>query len=80
MLPVDPVPSWQVYSSATWSGDTLVVNLIGFRDDLWIDWNGSVITESAKVQERGLRWMTRRRIPGMDGHPPAATGHQHRAR
>ena len=51
-LPQDPVPSWQGYSSATWSGDTLVVNSIGFRDDIWIDWNGSVITEAAKVQER----------------------------
>ena len=51
-LPEDPVPSWQGYSSAAWSGDTLVVNSIGFRDDLWIDWNGSVLTEAAKVQER----------------------------
>jgi hypothetical protein len=51
-LPEDPVPSWQGYSSATWSGDTLIVNSIGFRDDLWIDWNGSVLTESAKVRER----------------------------
>jgi hypothetical protein len=33
-------------------GDTLVVNSNGFRDDLWIDWNGSVITSAAKVQER----------------------------
>jgi hypothetical protein len=51
-LPEDPVPSWQGYSSARWEGDTLVVNSIGFRDDLWIDWNGSVITSAAKVQER----------------------------
>ena len=51
-LPKDPNPSWQGYSSATWSGDTLVVDTIGFRDDLWIDWDGSVITESAKVRER----------------------------
>jgi hypothetical protein len=51
-LPQDPVPSWQGYSVATWSGDTLVVESIGFRDDIWIDWNGSVITESAKVRER----------------------------
>jgi hypothetical protein len=51
-LPEDPVPSWQGYSSATWSGDALVVNSIGFRDDIWIDWNGSVITQSAKVRER----------------------------
>jgi len=51
-LPDDPTPSWQGYSSATWSGDTLVVESIGFRDDLWIDWDGSVITEAAKVRER----------------------------
>ena len=51
-LPDDPIPSWQGYSSAIWSGDTLVVNTIGFRNELWIDWNGSVLTEGAKVQER----------------------------
>ena len=51
-FPEDPVPSWQGYSSAKWDGDTLVINSIGFRDDLWIDWNGSVITTAAKVQER----------------------------
>jgi hypothetical protein len=28
------------------------VNSNGFRDDLWIDWNGSVITEKGKMQER----------------------------
>jgi hypothetical protein len=51
-LPEDPVPSWQGYSSGKWEGDTLVVNSIGFRDDLWIDWNGSVIMSGAKVEER----------------------------
>jgi hypothetical protein len=51
-FPEDPTPSWQGYSSGKWEGDTLVVNSIGFRDDLWIDWNGSVITSAAKVQER----------------------------
>lgn len=50
-LPKDPNPSWQGYSSATWSGDTLVVDTIGLRDDTWIDWNGSVLTEAAKVRE-----------------------------
>jgi hypothetical protein len=54
-LPKDPTPSWQGYSSAKWSGDTLVINTIGVRDDTWIDWNGSVLTESAKVQERMRR-------------------------
>ena len=51
-LPDDPTPSWQGYSSAKWDGDTLVITSIGFRDDLWIDWNGSMITSAAKVQER----------------------------
>jgi hypothetical protein len=54
-LPVNPVPSWQGYSTAAWQGDTLVINSAGFRDDIWIDWNGSVITESAKVQEKMRR-------------------------
>jgi hypothetical protein len=51
-LPDDPQPTWQGYSSAKWSGDTLVIDTIGMRDDTWIDWNGSVLTEGAKVQEQ----------------------------
>jgi len=51
-LPDDPLPSWQGYSSAKWEGDTLVVDSNGFRDDIWIDWNGSMITSAAKVRER----------------------------
>ena len=51
-LPADPTPSWQGYSTATWQGDTLVITSRGFRDDIWIDWNGSVITEAATVIER----------------------------
>jgi hypothetical protein len=50
-LPEDPQPTWQGYSSAKWSGDTLVVDTIGLRDDTWIDWSGSVLTEKAKVRE-----------------------------
>jgi len=54
-LPKDPTPSWQGYSSARWSGDTLVIDTIGLRDDTWIDWNGSVLTEAAKVREEMRR-------------------------
>jgi len=50
-LPDTPAPSWQGYSSAKWDGDTLVVDTIGMRDDTWIDWNGSVVTEAAKIRE-----------------------------
>jgi hypothetical protein len=51
-LPEDPNPSMQGYSSAKWSGDTLVIDTIGFQDDVWIDWNGSVLTQAAKVREQ----------------------------
>ncbi len=50
-LPEDPNPTWQGYSSARWDGDTLVVDTIGLRDNTWIDWNGSVVTEEARVRE-----------------------------
>jgi len=50
-LPEDPTPSWMGYSSAKWSSDTLVVDTIGLRDDSWIDWQGSVVGETAKVRE-----------------------------
>ena len=36
-LPNDPQPSWSGYSTARWDGDTLAVESIGFRDDLWLD-------------------------------------------
>jgi len=29
-----------------------VVDSTGFRDALWIDWNGSILTEAATVRER----------------------------
>ena len=51
-LPQDPNPSWQGYSSAMWSDDTLVIDTIGFRDDIWIDWDGSMITGAATLRER----------------------------
>jgi hypothetical protein len=51
-FPADPTPAWNGYSSAKWEGDTLVVNSIGFRDDLWLDMAGNFITEQAKIQER----------------------------
>jgi len=50
-LPDEPAPSWQGYSSAKWDGDTLIIETIGVRDDTWIDWNGSVVTEEAKIRE-----------------------------
>lgn len=54
-LPKDPNPSFNGYSSARWSGDTLIIDTIGFRDDTWIDWNGSVLTQAGKVEEQMRR-------------------------
>jgi hypothetical protein len=54
-LPEDPNPAWQGYSSGRWSGDTLVIDTIGLRDDTWIDWHGSVLTQAAKVREQMRR-------------------------
>ena len=51
-FPPDPTPGWNGYSSAQWEGDTLVVNSLGFRDDLWLDMAGNFITDQAKVRER----------------------------
>jgi len=54
-LPKDPWPYWFGYSSGKWEGDTLVVHTIGFRDDLWLDRNGSPLTDAAKMTERFRR-------------------------
>ena len=54
-LPVDPQPSFNGYSSGKWEGDTLVVQTIGLRDDLWLDLKGNPMTEAAKLTERFRR-------------------------
>jgi hypothetical protein len=51
-LPKDPNPSWVGYSTGAWDGDTLVVRSAGFREGLWLDANGSPLTEEAQVTER----------------------------
>jgi hypothetical protein len=54
-LPVDPNPSWNGYSTASWEGDTLVVQTNGFRDGLWLDMGGNPMTDAAKMTERFRR-------------------------
>ena len=51
-LPDDPQPSWNGYSVGHWEGDTLVVTTNGLRDGLWLDRNGSPMTDAARVTER----------------------------
>ena len=51
-LPENPNPTWNGYSSAHWEGDTLVIETNGLRDDMWLDIQGSPVTEAARVTER----------------------------
>jgi hypothetical protein len=51
----DPEPAWNGYSTGRWEGDTLVVQTIGFRDDTWLDRNGSPMTSAARITERFRR-------------------------
>jgi hypothetical protein len=51
----DPEPWWYGYSVGHWDGDTLVVETTGFRDDVWLDVEGSPLTSSGKMTERWRR-------------------------
>lgn len=48
-------PWWYGYSVGKWEGDTLVVTTVGFRDDVWLDVNGSPLTGAGKMVERFTR-------------------------
>lgn len=51
----DPQPWFYGYSIGHWDGDTLVVETTGFRDDVWLDVNGSPLTSNGKITERFTR-------------------------
>ncbi len=48
-------PWWYGYSIGHWDGDTLVIETTGFRDDVWLDIDGSPLTNSGKMTERVRR-------------------------
>ncbi|HUQ52215.1 MAG TPA: hypothetical protein VM692_08325, partial [Gammaproteobacteria bacterium] len=48
-------PWWYGYSTGHWEGDTLVVETVGFRDDVWLDVQGSPLTGAGKLTERYRR-------------------------
>ena len=50
-----PQPWWYGYSVGHWDGDTLVVETNGFRDDVWLDVEGSPLTNAGKMIERFRR-------------------------
>jgi hypothetical protein len=53
--PKDAEPWWHGYSVGHWEGDTLVVETTGFRDDVWLDVEGSPLTNAGKMTERYRR-------------------------
>jgi hypothetical protein len=53
--PADAQPWWYGYSVGHWDGDTLVVETTGFRDDVWLDVNGSPLTNKGKMIEKYRR-------------------------
>ena len=52
--PLPPVDkrSFNGYSVGKWEGDTLVVETTGFLDGIWLDRNGSPLTDAARITER----------------------------
>jgi hypothetical protein len=62
VIPLDGRPhvgkALQTYigdSRGHWEGDTLVVETLGFRDDVWLDVQGSPLTSKGKMTERWRR-------------------------
>jgi len=54
-LPEDPAPTFNGYSTGKWEGDALVVRTVGFRDGIWLDRNGSPMSDGATMTERYRR-------------------------
>jgi len=51
-LPAVELPTFNGFSSGKWEGDTLVVESTGFKDGMWLDRNGSPMTDAARITER----------------------------
>jgi hypothetical protein len=54
-LPVDPEPAYYGYSVGRWEGDTLVVDVTGFRDEGWLDAFGHPYSDAMRVTQRFRR-------------------------
>jgi hypothetical protein len=51
----DAEPWWYGYSVGKWEGETLVVETTGFRDDQWLDEEGTPMSSSGRITERFRR-------------------------
>ena len=51
----DVTPWWYGYTVGTWEGDTLVATTTHLRDGMWLDVNGTPLTDQGKIVERFRR-------------------------
>jgi hypothetical protein len=51
----DAVPWWYGYTVGRWEGDELVATTTHLRDDMWLDVNGTPLTDQATIIERFRR-------------------------
>ena len=51
----DPEPRYMGYSSGRWDGDTLVVDTVGFKDQMWLDAMGHPGSSKLHMTERVRR-------------------------
>jgi hypothetical protein len=47
-----PTPSWMGWSRGRWEGDTLVIDVSGFREETWLDRAGDFHSDELHVVER----------------------------
>ena len=47
-----PPPGYMGRSVAHWDGDTLVVEITGYKDGIWLDVNGTPASKNAKITQR----------------------------
>ena len=51
----DNQPYWYGYTTGKWEGDTLVATTTNIRDGMWLDVNGTPLTDQATIVERFRR-------------------------
>jgi len=51
----DVTPYWYGYTVGKWEGDTLVATTTHIRDGMWLDVNGTPLTDQGKIVERFRR-------------------------
>ena len=51
----NPQPWWHGYTTGRWEGDTLVATTTNLKDGMWLDINGTPLSDQATITERFRR-------------------------